>query len=179
MIQLHDKQFELFIPKTDIQAAVERMAVEMEADLQYKNPLFITVLNGAFIFAADLMRALTFDAPIHFIKTQSYIGTTSSGLVNLVLDLNEDITDRTVVIIEDIVDTGHTLKKLLQILYGKGAASVKIASFLQKPDALQHPELEVDYVGISIPNKFVVGYGLDYDGLGRSFRDIYQLKEDS
>lgn len=178
MITIHNKTFQLYIPQSDIQVAVNRIAKKMEADLEYKDPLFIAILNGAFVFAADLMRALPFDAPINFIKTQSYIGTSTTGTVQTVLGLNESIEGRTVVIVEDIVDTGHTLKKLLQILTEKGAASVKVAALLQKPDALQYSDLQVDYVGMEIPNKFVVGYGLDYDGLGRGFSDIYQLKEE-
>ncbi len=177
MITIHDKTFQLYISQSEIQTAIHKLATQLEVDLKDQNPLFVAILNGAFVFAADLMRALPFDAPINFIKTQSYVGTTSSGTVQTVLGLNENIEGRTVVILEDIIDTGHTLKKLLQILTDKGAASVKVVALLQKPDALQHNDLEVDYIGIEIPNKFVVGYGLDYDGLGRGFADIYQLKE--
>ncbi|MEZ4884622.1 MAG: hypoxanthine phosphoribosyltransferase [Chitinophagales bacterium] len=177
MIKIHDKTFQLYISESEIQAAVKQLAKKIDADLRNQNPLFIAILNGAFVFAADLMRAISFDAPINFIKTQSYVGTTSSGTVQTVLGLNESIEGRTVVIVEDIVDTGHTLKRLLQILTEKGADSIKIAAFLQKPEALQHPDLIADYVGIEIPDKFVVGYGLDYDGLGRGLADIYQLQE--
>ncbi|MFK7907039.1 MAG: hypoxanthine phosphoribosyltransferase [Chitinophagales bacterium] len=177
MITIHDKTFEPYISHTEIQTVIQRLAVEMEKDLKDKNPLFVAILNGAFVFAADLMRALNFDADITFVKTQSYVGTTSTGTVQTVLGLTQNIEGRTIVIVEDIVDTGHTLKQLLQIFQEKGAADVKVAALLQKPDALQYSDLETHYIGMEIPNKFVVGYGLDYDGLGRGFAGIYQLKE--
>lgn len=173
-IQLHGKTFDTYLPEEQIQQQVKRLAEELNQDYKDKRPLFVAVLNGSFMFAADLFKHLTIDAEISFIKLASYKGMKSSGNVITAIGLEMDLFGREVVIVEDIVDTGKTLHHFLPKLLHQQPKSMKIASLLHKPEALQHP-LQIDYVGFSIPNKFVVGYGLDYDGLGRNYRDIYQL----
>ena len=174
-IKLWDKEFEISIPYSDIQLAVRQMAEKMKNDLEGKETLFICILNGAFMFASELMKELDLkDAEISFLKLASYSGTSSTGNVKELIGLNEDIKGRTVVILEDIVDTGHTIKGVIEQVSQKGAAAVKIATLLFKPDALK-VDLQLDYVGIVIPNDFIVGFGLDYDRRGRNFKDIYTL----
>ena len=174
-IKLWDKEFEISTPYTDIQLAVKQMAEKMKSDLEGKETLFICILNGAFMFASELMKELDLrDAEISFLKLASYAGTNSTGTVKELIGLNEDIKGRTVVILEDIVDTGHTIKGVIEQVIHKGAADVKIATLLFKPDALK-VDLKLDYVGIVIPNDFIVGFGLDYDRRGRNFKDIYTL----
>ncbi len=174
-IKLWDKEFEISIPYTDIQLAVKQMAEKMKNDLEGKETLFICILNGAFMFASELMKELDLnDAEISFMKLASYTGTSSTGTVKELIGLNEVITGRTVVILEDIVDTGHTIKGVIEQVIYNGAADVKIATLLFKPEALK-VDLKLDYVGIVIPNDFIVGFGLDYDRRGRNFKDIYTL----
>ncbi|MEI6140311.1 MAG: hypoxanthine phosphoribosyltransferase [Mariniphaga sp.] len=174
-IKLWDKEFEISIPYRDIQLAIKQMAEKMKKDLEGKETLFICILNGAFMFAAELMKELDLnDAEISFMKLASYAGTNSTGTVKELIGLNEVITGRTVVILEDIVDTGHTIKGVIEQAIYKGAADVKIATLLFKPDALK-VDLKLDYIGITIPNDFIVGFGLDYDRRGRNFKDIYTL----
>lgn len=174
MIQVHDKHFEPYIDAATIQKRVLELCREIDADYKGLKPLFIGVLNGSFIFAADLFRHLTIEAEISFVKLASYKGTTSTGHVVTAIGLEEILHDRHVVIVEDIVDTGKTLTHFREDILRHRPASVKIASFLTKPEARQYP-LDVDYLGFEIPNRFVVGYGLDYDGLGRNLPDLFQL----
>jgi hypoxanthine phosphoribosyltransferase len=173
-IQLHDKSFEIYLSEQEIQGKVREIAGRLNEDYKKKRPLFIAILNGSFMFAADLFKYLSIDAEICFIKLASYRGMKSSGHVITAIGLDVDLYDRDVVILEDIVDTGKTLNEFLPKLDHQQPKSLKIAALLHKPEATQF-ELKIDYVGFSIPNKFVVGYGLDYDGLGRNFKEIYQL----
>ncbi len=174
-IKLWDKEFEISIPNADIKLAIRQMAEKMKNDLEGKETLFICILNGAFMFASELLKELDLrDAEISFLKLASYSGTNSTGTVKELIGLNEDIKGRTVVILEDIVDTGHTIKGVIEQVVQKGAAEVKIATLLFKPDALK-VDLKLDYVGIVIPNDFIIGFGLDYNRRGRNFKDIYTL----
>jgi hypoxanthine phosphoribosyltransferase len=175
-IKLHDKTFEIYIEEDKIQEKVKSLAEQLSLDYKDKNPLFIAILNGSFMFAADLFKNLTINAEICFIKLASYKGVRSTGHVTTAIGLDHDIFNRHVIIVEDIVDTGKTLGFFIPKLYHQQPASLKIAALLHKPEATQHP-LDIDYIGFSIPNKFVVGYGLDYDGLGRNLKEIYQLSE--
>ncbi|MEI7525034.1 MAG: hypoxanthine phosphoribosyltransferase [Mariniphaga sp.] len=174
-IKLWDKEFEIAIHNSDIQLAVKRMAGEMKTDLEGKETLFICILNGAFMFASELMKELELpDAEISFLKLSSYSGANSTGEIKELIGLNEVITGRTVVILEDIVDSGLTIKEVLNQLLDKGAREVKIATLLFKPQALK-VDINLDYVGLEIPNDFIVGFGLDYDRRGRNYKDIYSL----
>jgi len=173
-IQIKDKKFTLSIPEAEIQAAVRRVAEDINRDIANKNPLFICVLNGAFMFAGDLMKTINFPCEITFIKLSSYDGLYTSGIVKDIIGLNESVVGRNVVVVEDIVDTGITMERILGSLRTKGAKEIRIATFLQKPDALQR-DIMVDYVAMKIPNDFIVGYGLDYDGYGRNLKDIYTV----
>ncbi len=174
-VRLFDKEFEISIPYAELHSAIKEMAAKMITDLEGKQTLFICILNGAFMFASELMKEVELpDAEISFLKLASYCGTSSTGDVKELIGLNEEIKGRTVVILEDIVDTGHTMKGVKAQLIEKGAKEVKIATLLFKPDALK-VELTLDYIGIVIPNDFIVGFGLDYDRRGRNFKDIYTL----
>lgn len=173
-VQLHDKIFDLFITEEKINNAIETVAEKMNSDLSGKNPLFISVLNGAFMFTSDLMKKLNFDCTLTFLKLASYQGTASTGEVKKLIGLNENIEGRTVVVIEDIIDTGITLDHIMQQLDELKPAELRVATFLLKPDAF-HGRFKPDYVGIEVPNDFIVGYGLDYNELGRNLRDIYVL----
>ena len=175
-IQIKDKRFTTFIPEERILREVERVASEINRDLEGTNPLFLSVLNGSFMFAADLMRNLTIPSEIFFVKLASYAGTSSTGKVKELVGLNDDIEGRTVVIVEDIVDTGVTMKHLLETLQAKNPKEIRIATLLLKPDKLK-VDLNIHYIAMRIPNDFIVGYGLDYDGLGRNYRDIYTVIE--
>jgi hypoxanthine phosphoribosyltransferase len=174
-VQIKDKTFELSIPAAQINLAVDRIAKEIDRDLTGKEPLFLVVLNGAFMFASDLMKKVTIPCQISFVKLASYQGTGSTGKMKELIGLNEDITDRTVVVVEDIVDTGFTMEKIISTLQAKHPKEIRVATFFHKPEALQRP-VPLNYVGMKIPNDFIVGYGLDYDGLGRNLADIYVLK---
>jgi len=173
-IKVHDKEFVSYITSEKIEEQVKRVAAEINRDYEGKKPLFIAILNGAFIFAADLFKYITLEAEICFIKLASYKGVKSTGKVITAIGLDIDLYGREVIIVEDIVDTGKTLFQFLPQLEHNHPASLKIASLLHKPDAMVHP-IKIDYLGFTIPNKFVIGYGLDYDGLGRNIKEIYQL----
>ncbi|MEP6950489.1 MAG: hypoxanthine phosphoribosyltransferase [Ginsengibacter sp.] len=173
-IKVHDKEFISYISSGEIEEQVSRVAAEINRDYEGKKPLFIAILNGAFIFAADLFKYITLEAEICFIKLASYKGVKSTGKVITAIGLDVDLYGREVIIVEDIVDTGKTLSQFLPQLEHHHPASLKIASLLHKPDAMIHP-IKIDYLGFTIPDKFVIGYGLDYDGLGRNIKEIYQL----
>jgi hypoxanthine phosphoribosyltransferase len=173
-IKVKDKDFEISIDASAIEAAVQKMAIEINRDYGDKNPLFLAILNGSFIFAADLIRKITIPCQISFVKLSSYSGTASTEEVKELIGLNEDITGRHVVIVEDIVDTGITLEKLLKDLEKFKAASVKLACLTFKKEAFKK-SFRIDYLGLTIPNEFIVGYGLDYDGYGRNLPDIYKV----
>jgi hypoxanthine phosphoribosyltransferase len=173
-IKLHDKTFDTYLSEQEIQEKVKEIAGQLNKDYKDKKPLFISILNGSFMFSADLFKNLTIDAEICFIKLASYRGMKSSGQVITAIGLDQDLFGRDVVILEDIVDTGKTLNEFLPKLDHQQPKSLKIAALLHKPEATQFA-LKIDYLGFSIPNKFVVGYGLDYDGLGRNLKEIYQL----
>ena len=175
-IQIKDKQFTVSIKEQDIQKEVIRVANEINRDLAGKNPLFLSVLNGSFMFTADLLKHITIPSHISFVKLASYQAVTSTGVIKEVIGLNEDIAGRTVVIVEDIVDTGVTMKHLFETLQARKPKEIRIATLLLKPDKLK-VELDIHYVAMRIPNDFIVGYGLDYDGLGRNYRDIYTVME--
>jgi hypoxanthine phosphoribosyltransferase len=177
-IKVHDKQFVPFLTEEQIQGRIKEMAEAINKDYADKKPLFISILNGSFMFSADLFKYLTIDAEISFIKLASYKGVKSTGHVITAIGLDHDLIERDIVILEDIVDTGKTLTAFLPQLQHHQPTSLKIAALLHKPEAMQYP-IKIDYLGFSIPNKFVVGYGLDYDGLGRNLKEIYQLAEHS
>ncbi len=173
-VKVHDKYFELFIPETEILKQVKRVADEMNLDLAGKDPIFLGILNGAFMFASDLYKQLTFPCQISFLKLASYSGTKSTGTVKQLIGINMELKDRVVVVLEDIVDTGVTLDTIIRQLSGFQPAEIRVATFLHKPKATVR-EVPLDYVGMEIPNDFILGYGLDYDGYGRNFKEIYQL----
>jgi hypoxanthine phosphoribosyltransferase len=173
-IRIHDKSFEIYLSESAIQESVKNIAESINKEYRDKKPLFIAILNGSFMFAADLFRYLTIAAEISFIKLASYRGMKSTGNVITSIGLDVELFGKDVIIIEDIVDTGKTLYNFLPKLKDHHPSSLKIAALLHKPEATRFP-LNLDYVGFSIPDKFVVGYGLDYDGLGRNLKEIYQV----
>ena len=162
IVKIKDLTFKTFIPEDEIQKNVKQVADKINHDLAGKNPLFLAVLNGSFVFAADLMRYITIPCEISFVKLASYQGTTSTGTIKEVIGLNEDLAGRTIVIVEDIVDTGFTMKRMVESLGTRGPKSIHICTLLLKPGKLQVP-LNIEYAAMSIPNDFIVGYGLDYD----------------
>ena len=173
-VKVLDKVFEVSISKEKIQETIQKMADQMNHDLKDEDVIFMGILNGSFIFAADLFRKINFDCQITFLKLASYQGTSSSGKIKRLIGVNEDLKDKTVIIIEDIVDTGITLDSIKKQLIGYEPKEIKIASLLFKPDAYKM-EIPIDYVGLSIPNDFIIGYGLDYNGFGRNLEDIYTV----
>lgn len=175
-IQLLDKQFALSIPASDIKKALWEMAEKMNKELRDKNPLMICILNGSFMFSSDLMKLIDFPCEISFVKLSSYDGMGSTGKVKQLIGLNEKIEGRTVVLLEDIVDTGVTIENLMTQLEAEKPKDVKVATLLFKPDACKK-DVKLDYVGLEIPNEFIVGYGLDYDGYGRNLPDIYTVTD--
>ena len=175
-IKIKDKSFRVSIPEAEIKTRVKALAEQMSKDLEGKNPIFLAVLNGAFIFAADLMREMTIPCEISFVKLASYQGTTSTGKVKEVFGINENLSGRTVVIVEDIVESGQTMKQMIESLGTRNPASVQICTLFFKPEKLKE-ELTLDYVAFRIPDDFIVGYGLDYDGLGRELKDVYTIVE--
>ena len=177
IIQIKDKRFTISIPEAAILREVDRVAQELERDLADKNPLFLSVLNGSFMFTADLMKRLPFPCELSFVRLASYQGTSSSGSVKEVIGLNENIKGRTVVIVEDIVESGLTMKRMLESLGTRNPASIHICTLLLKPEKLK-VDLDIEYAAMEIPNDFIVGYGLDYNQQGRNLRDIYTLVEE-
>ena len=175
-IKIKDKSFRVFMQETEIKQRVKALAEQISKDFEGKNPLFLAVLNGSFIFAADLMREMTIPCEISFVKLASYQGTTSTGKVKEVIGISEDLSGRTVVIVEDIVESGHTMKQMIESLGTRNPASVHICALFFKPEKLQE-ELDLDYVAFRIPDDFILGYGLDYDGLGRELKDVYAIVE--
>lgn len=173
-IKLSDKEFELSIPSGVIDKAIWRIAEKMDRDLKDKDPLMVCILNGSFMFAADLMKRLETPCQVSFVKLASYQGTATSGTVKELIGLNEEVKGRTVVVLEDIVDTGITISNILKQIEALGPKEVKVATMLFKPEACKIP-LTLDYIGLEIPNDFIVGYGLDYNGYGRNLRDIYTV----
>ena len=176
-IDVNGLTFELSIPKEDIQKEVSRIADELNKDLADKNPIFLGILNGAFMFASDLFKQITIPCQITFLKLASYVGTATTGTVRQLIGINQDLKDRTVVILEDIVDTGITLDTIMRQLNGYEPKEILVATMLHKPAAAQI-EVKLNYVGMHIPNDFVLGYGLDYDGYGRNLPEIYTLVDD-
>ena len=174
MIQLHDKQFVPFISAQEIDFAIAKIAALVEDDFTDETPVFIGVLNGAFMVVSDFMKHYKSPCEVSFIKMASYEGTSSTNEVKLLLGLNQDLSGRTVIVIEDIVDTGNTLVALKELFKKQNVKHFKIATLFFKPEAYKQ-NIKIDYVGIRIPNKFIVGYGLDYNGLGRNLPEVYQL----
>ncbi len=175
-IKIKDKEFSVFIQAADIDTAVSRVADSINQELKGKVPLFLVVLNGAFMFASDLLKKIKIENNISFVKLSSYTGTRSSQVVNELIGINEVVKGRTVVIIEDIIDSGLTMRRMLDILSEQEAADVRIATLVFKPNAFQS-DFKINYIGMEIPNDFIVGYGLDYDGFARNLPDIYKIVE--
>ena len=174
-IKLHDKYFKVMIPYEKIEESISKVANQINEDYKdVENPLFLSVLNGSFMFTADLLKKIDFGCEISFIKLSSYSGVSSTGEVKQIIGLNKSIKDRSIIILEDIVDTGATIVELHELLTKSGAKDVKICTLLLKPDAYKK-DIKIDYSAIQIPNDFIVGYGLDYDELGRQYKDIYVL----
>lgn len=176
IVRIKDKTFKTYISKEEIKSRIQQLAQQMSSDLEGKNPLFLAVLNGSFIFAADLMREMTIPCEISFVKLASYQGTTSTGKVREVIGINEDLTGRTVVIVEDIVESGTTMKRMIESLGTRNPESVEICTLFFKPNKLKE-KLDLKYVAFSIPDAFIVGYGLDYDQQGRNLKDVYSIEE--
>ncbi len=175
-IRVKDKSFSISIEAKEIDKSVENIAKKINKDFADKNPLFLIILNGAFVFGADLLKKINIDCEVSFVKLASYSGTKTTAKVSQLIGLNEDIKNRIIIIVEDIIDTGITMDFLLKDLAIKEVAEVKIAVLLFKPKAFVK-DFKIDYIGMKIPNDFIVGYGLDYDGLGRNYTDIYKIIE--
>ena len=177
IIHIHDKSFVPYLSNNEITGKVRELAEQINKEYQGRKPLFISVLNGSFMFSADLFKFINIEAEICFIKLASYKGTRSSGQIITAIGLDTDLSGRHIIIVEDIIDTGKTLSQFLPQVYNQQPASVKIAVLLHKPEATVFP-VKIDFTCFTIPDKFVVGYGLDYNGLGRNLAQLYQLKED-
>lgn len=175
-IQIEDKEFELFLEQDNIAKRTRLIAIQLDVDYENKCPVFIGVLNGSFLFMADLLKEVNLSCEVGFIKVTSYEGTASTGIIKQAFGLPADLHNRDVILVEDIVDTGLTLDYILKEVYKQVPASVSVCSLLLKPEALKRPIAELQYVGFEIANEFVVGYGLDYNGLGRNLKDIYRVK---
>lgn len=176
MIQLHDKQFVPFISAEEIDFAIQKMVTQIEADFVDEIPVFIGVLNGSFMVVSDFVKSYTKPCEVSFVKMASYSGMASTNEVKELIGLNQDLAGRSVVVIEDIIDTGHTIVELKALFKKQNLKHFKIATLFFKPEAYKK-DVKIDYIGIQIPNKFIVGFGLDYDGLGRNLPEVYQLKE--
>ena len=177
IVQVLDKKFSLYISKEQIRERVKEVAAEIEKDLKDKNPLFLVILNGSFVFGADLLREMNFPCEITFIRMSSYEGTSTTGEVKQVIGLRESIEGRTVVVVEDIIDTGYTMKEMLRILTEKNPEDIYVTSLFVKPDNLK-VDVKIDYRCFDLDNDFIVGYGLDYDHYGRNLPDIYKVVEE-
>lgn len=177
IVKIKDKTFKMSIPEADILKSVKAVADKINHDMADKNPLLLAVLNGSFMFAADLMRMINVPCEISFVKLSSYQGTASTGNVKQLIGLNDSLKGRTVIVVEDIVESGVTMKQMLGMLQEKEPESVHICTLLLKPECLQVP-LDIEYVAMEIPNDFILGYGLDYDQQGRNLRDIYTVVEE-
>ena len=176
-IKIHDKKFRISYPEAEILKHVQAVADRINKDMKDKNPLFLAVLNGSFVFAADLMRLITIPCEISFVKLASYQGTKKKKKIKEVIGINEDISGRTVIILEDIVESGLTMKRMIDSLGTRNPESVHICTLLLKPEKLK-VNLNIEYAAMEIPNDFIVGYGLDYNQQGRNLRDIYTLVEE-
>lgn len=176
IVKIKDKTFKTSIPEAEILQHIKAVAARINKDMEGKNPLFLAVLNGSFMFAADLMKEITIPCEISFVKLASYQGVLSTGKVREVIGLNEDINGRTVVIVEDIIDTGRTMHQMLDSLQTRNPESIHLCTLFVKPDKIEEP-LDIEYAAFTIPNDFIVGYGLDYDQQGRNLREIYTLVE--
>lgn len=174
-ITVKDKQFQLFLSGNQINAAIHRLADTINSDYRGKRPVFLVVLNGSFMFAAELLKNIEEECEVSFVKLASYQGTRSSQTVKQLIGLNESIEGQDVIVLEDIIDTGITMENLLEQLRALHPKSIRIATMLFKPDAFIK-NFKIDYIGLEIPNDFIVGFGLDYDGFGRNLPDIYKLK---
>ncbi len=177
VVKIKDKTFETSISEAAIKQRVKELGRQISADLEGVNPLFMAVLNGSFIFAADLLREVTVPCEVTFVKVASYDGTASTGQVRQLIGVDRDLTGRTVVIVEDIIESGLTMRKIIDELKDRHAERVLICTLSMKPDRLQQP-LDIQYVAFILPNDFIVGYGLDYDQQGRQLKEIYKLKTD-
>ena len=173
-VRIHDKEFKVSITAGEIQKRIAELGKQVSREMDGKKPMFVAVLNGAFLFAADLLKNVSCECEITFVRVSSYAGTQSTGQVRNLVGLNEKIEGRTIILVEDIVDTGDTAMYLINEMKKERPLEIKIASLLLKPKALKH-KLHVDYTGFEVPNDFLVGYGLDYDGIGRNLNDIYTL----
>ncbi len=178
MIKLHDLEFEPYISEEEINAAIDKVANKLNEDYRDTNPIFLGVLNGSFMFASEVIKRFNADCEVSFVKLGSYEGTKTTGNVKTLLGLNQSLKDRHVILLEDIVDTGNTLEEINKILLKEEVANYEVATLFYKPEAYKK-EFNIKYRGIEIPNKFIVGYGLDYDGLGRNLTQIYKLKENN
>lgn len=176
-IRLKDKEFELYISEQEVKNAIKRVSKEIEKDVEGKNPLFVGILNGAFRFIADIMYYLNGPYELTFARYASYQGVESTGVLEEIMPIKSEVKGRSVFILEDIIDTGFTMMNIIQKLKDEGAAEVKLATMLFKPDALRY-DVKPDYIGLEISNDFIVGCGLDYQELGRAYRDIYKVVED-
>jgi hypoxanthine phosphoribosyltransferase len=175
-INLCGKEFELFLTDDKIQAEVQNIADRINAELNSEDVVFLGILNGAFMFASDLVRKINFDVQVTFVKLASYSGQASTGIVNRLIGVNEDLKDKTVVIVEDIIDTGTTIESIISQIKGFRPRQIFVATLLLKPD-LYSKEINLDYIGFRIPKNFVVGYGLDYNGFGRNLRNLYAMED--
>ncbi len=176
MIKLHDKYFRPFISATKISAAIDKLVAQIHADHKNEIPVFVGILNGAFMFVSDFVKKYPTNCEITFLKLSSYKGTTSTKNVKRLIGIQHDLKGRSVVILEDIIDTGNTLEEIQDIFLAENVKSLKIATLFFKPEAYKK-QIPIDYIGLEIPSKFIVGYGLDYDELGRNLPEVYQLKE--
>lgn len=176
IIKIKDKSFNLFISNEEIKEKIKKLAEKLNKDLINKNPLFLGILNGSFMFAGELFQNLTIDCEISFLKVSSYVGINSIGKIKKLIGFDEDIKDRTIIILEDIVDTGHTINYLEKLLIKKEPREILITTLLYKPDKYEYKnKYDIDYYCFEIPNEFIVGYGLDYDGYGRNIKNIYKI----
>ncbi|HKL36957.1 MAG TPA: hypoxanthine phosphoribosyltransferase [Salegentibacter sp.] len=175
MIKLHNLEFEPYISEEEINSAIDKVARKLNKDYMDANPIFLGVLNGSFMFASEVIKRFSGDCEVSFVKLGSYQGTRTTGTVKTLLGLNQSLKGRKVILLEDIVDTGNTLEEINKILLKEEVANYEVATLFYKPEAYKK-EFNIKYRGIEIPNKFIVGYGLDYDGLGRNLTQVYKLK---